>query len=143
MDESRPAALHWRLLALLYDLFPLVAIWFATSALGMALHGWEPITPGTVGAWLQLAALLAASFLYFAVSWRRGGQTIGMRAWRLRLVGTRGAVPSWRQLALRALVAIASLGCLGLGFLWSLADPQGRSWHDLASGTRMLRLPRR
>ena len=136
-----PAALHWRLLALLYDLFPLIAIWLVTSAIGLALHGWEPMAPGTVGAWLQFVALLAATFLYFGLSWRRGGQTIGMRAWRLRLVDACGGAPGWGQLIVRAGVAVLSLALLGLGYAWSLVDAERRSWHDMASGTRMLRLP--
>jgi uncharacterized RDD family membrane protein YckC len=141
MDHPTPAALHWRLLALLYDLFPLIAIWLVTSAVGLALHGWEPMAPGTAGAWLQLAGLLATTFLYFALSWRRGGQTIGMRAWRLRLEREDGGAPTWPQLALRSIAAVVSMAAFGLGFLWSLLEPQRRTWHDIASRTRVLRLP--
>jgi uncharacterized RDD family membrane protein YckC len=53
-----------------------------------------------------------------------------------------GATPTWPALLLRYLVAGLSLAALGLGFLWPLLDAQRRSWHDIASGTRLLRLPR-
>jgi uncharacterized RDD family membrane protein YckC len=86
--------------------------------------------------------MAGVGFGYYGLSWRRGGQTLGMRAWRLRLVHASGQVPPWRAVLLRYLVAGVSLGAFGLGFLWSLWDPQRRSWHDLASGTRLLRLPR-
>ena len=39
------------------------------------------IAPGTL--WYQ-AYLLAVAFAYYGISWRLGGQTIGMKAWRLR-----------------------------------------------------------
>jgi uncharacterized RDD family membrane protein YckC len=65
-----------------------------------------------------------------------------MRAWRLRLVDPERDRPRWSALLLRYLVAGLSLAAFGLGFLWTLWDPQRRSWHDLASGTRLLRLPR-
>jgi uncharacterized RDD family membrane protein YckC len=137
-----PAALGWRLLAMVYDLLPVLAIWFAVAALVLLLRGGLPVAPGSVGAWLELALMLIAGFGYFGLSWRRGGQTLGMRAWRLRVLRADGSAPGWRALMLRYLVAGASLAAGGLGFLWSLVDRQRRSWHDLASGTVLVRLPK-
>ena len=141
-SEHRPAHLGWRLLALLYDVFPLAALWFATATLGYFANGLRPVQPGSVAAWALFAALLLVSFGYFGLSWRRGGQTIGMRAWRLRLVDARGDLPRWRALVVRAVVAVLSLAAAGAGFLWSLLDRERRSWHDLASGTRIVRAQR-
>lgn len=137
-----PAALHWRVLAALYDLFPALALWFVTAALVLLLRGGAPVAPDSAAAWLLLGSMSAVGFVYYGISWRRGGQTLGMRAWRLRLVGASGEAPPWSALLLRYLVAGLSLAAFGLGFLWSLWDPQRRSWHDLASDTRLLRLPR-
>ena len=139
-----PAALHWRVLAMLYDLLPLAAVWFAVAMLSYLLHGLTPVQPGSAAAWATFAALLLIGFGYFALSWRRGGQTIGMRAWRLRLVDARDSavVPGWWRLALRCTVAVLSLATFGLGFLWSLLDRERRTWHDIASRTRVLRLQR-
>lgn len=142
VSTPAPAHLGWRLAAAIYDLFPLLAIWFVVAALLLLARGNTPVTPGSVAAWGELALLLLASFGYFGLSWRRGGQTLGMRAWRLRLVDRDAGVPTWSRLALRYVVAGASLAAFGLGFLWSLFDRERRSWHDLASGTRLLRLPR-
>lgn len=137
-----PAALGWRVLAAIYDAFPLLAIWFATAALVLLLRGGTPVAPGSPGAVLALALMLLAGFGYFGLSWRRGGQTLGMRAWRLRLRGAGGGIPGWNALALRYGVALISLAVFGLGFLWSLLDRERRTWHDLASGTVLLRVPK-
>lgn len=140
---AHPAALSHRLLAMLYDAMPLAALWFATAALGLLLRGGAPVTPNTPAAMLEFAAMLLVSFGYLGLSWRRGGQTLGMRAWRLQLLSRDGCTaPSWNRLALRFVVAWISLAALGLGFFWSLLDRERRTWHDLASGTVMLRLPK-
>ena len=43
---------------------------------------------------------------------------------------------SWAALA-------ATLAAAGLGFAWALVDRERRTWHDIASGTVMVRMPRR
>jgi uncharacterized RDD family membrane protein YckC len=141
-QAASPAALGWRLLALVYDVLPLLGIWFAVAALMLALRLGQPVEPGGLSALIEQVMLLAATFAYFGLSWRRGGQTLGMRAWRLRLLAADGRAPSWRSIVLRAVVAPFSLAMFGLGFLWSLFERERRSWHDLASGTVIVRLPK-
>ena len=138
--ECPRAALGWRLLAAIYDLLPVLALWFATAALVLLLRGGAPVATGTFAAWGELGLMLLVGFAYFGLSWRRGGQTLGMRAWRLRLVSLRGDAPAWHQLGLRYLVAGVSLAAFGLGFLWALVDRERRTWHDLASGTAVVRI---
>lgn len=141
--EAQPAALPWRLIALVYDLLPLLALWFATAGLVLLARGGEPVTPGSAMAWLELLLLAAVGFLYFGLSWRRGGQTIGMKPWRLTVVRADGRALSWRDALIRYIVAGASLALAGAGFWWSLIDRRRRCWHDLAAGTQMLRAPKR
>jgi uncharacterized RDD family membrane protein YckC len=133
-----PAALGWRLLAMLYDAVPLLPIAFLVSATFLALHGGTPVhEPAWVLA--QAATLWAAFGAYFVVSWRRGGQTMGMRPWRLRVVGASGGPAPSAALWARYAVATLSLALAGAGFAWSLVDRERRTWHDLASGTRLVR----
>lgn len=136
-----PAPLWRRLAAGLYDLFPLLALWFVTDALALWLSAGalaQPHPPLAARLPLQ-AALLGVSAAYFVLSWRRGGQTLGARAWRVRVVGADGQRPGWRAALLRFGVGWLSLLCLGLGFAWAAFDAEGRSWHDRASGTRLVR----
>lgn len=141
---QKPAALiGWRLLALLYDFFPAFGLWFATSALATLLHGGEPIYGDTLAGWLEMFALWLVTGLYATLSWRRGGQTIGMRPWRLRVVTNDGGIPGWSSLWRRYAVGTLSLLLAGLGFWWAWVDRGRLTWHDRLSGTRMQREPKR
>lgn len=143
MTASSPAPLWLRLAAAVYDLFPLIALWMLTTALLLfAAHGEVDVAHPPRAYHLALqAALLAVTAAYFVVSWSRGGQTIGMRAWRLHVVAEDGVPLPWLRALLRFAVALLSLFALGLGFLWCLIDRDRRAWHDLAAHSRLQRLP--
>lgn len=89
--------------------------------------------------------VLGIAFLYFGYSWRRGGQTIGMKSWRLRLQNNlaKNEEISWRQCLIRYTVSIFSWLFAGLGFLWTLFSNNHRSWHDLASHSHLVVLPKK
>ncbi len=137
---AEPAQLGWRLLAIVYDSLPLLAIWFLVSALVLLLRGGEPVQPWSAAFWLQALALWMASGCYLVGSWQRGGQTLGMRPWRLRVVDLDGAQPSLRALCWRFVLAGPSVAAVGIGLLWSLIDSERRTLHDLGSATRLVRL---
>lgn len=141
--DPKPASLCARFAALLYDLFPLIGLWMLVAALFLlAAHGSvDAAHPPFAYRFALRGALLAVTALYFVVSWSRGGQTIGMRAWRLRVVGVDDAKLPWPRALLRFGVALLSLGACGLGFLWCLVDREHRAWHDIAAGSRVARLP--
>lgn len=126
-----------RLLALAYDLFPAAALWFVVAAVFVALHG-DAVTGGALGL-LEFAACWLVTGGYAVASWRRGGQTLGMRPWRLRVVARDGGAATLRALAVRYLVGTLSLLAAGAGFWWAWVDRDRLAWHDRASGTRMVR----
>ncbi len=86
--------------------------------------------------------LFAACFAYLGICWRYGGMTIGMRAWRVRLVNADGQMISWPRCLLRFLVGLVSLLVFGMGILWILVDSKNRGWHDLAARTVMIKSTR-
>jgi len=83
--------------------------------------------------------LFIVCFAYLASCWRYAGMTVGMRAWKVRLVCSDGFRISWPACLLRFLTGLVSLAILGLGFLWVLVDQKNRSWHDLAAGTLLIK----
>lgn len=135
---AHPAHPGWRLLALGYDTLPVLALLLLASAVFLWLHGGRTVEtdPWFAGAQFLACWLLAGG--YFVLSWRRGGQTLGMRPWRLRVLAGDGRPAPAPALWARYLVA-----CLtpGLCLLWALANDERRGLHDLAAGTWCVRLP--
>lgn len=135
MPPLTPAPLRLRFAAAMYDLFPLIGLWMvATSLVLLLVHGEVDVThPSFAYRSTLRAILLAITAAYFVISWSRGGQTIGMRAWRVRVIGQDGRTLPWPRALLRFVIALAGLAALGMGFLWCLGDPERRGWHDLAA----------
>lgn len=168
---ARPLAAHpahagWRLLALVYDFFPVLALGllFGAVATGLAAAFGRPdLSALPLAAPLLVAGIWSFAGAYFVLSWSRGGQTLGMRPWRLRVVAvggglaTRGAlVYRYAVATLPALLALElaaqwpgvgrslpfwACGLVALaGFAWALVDREGAALHDRLSGTRFVRL---
>ena len=83
--------------------------------------------------------LLLIGLFYFVWCWRTRRATLGMRAWNVHIETDNGQPPDWTQATGRALSALVSWGCLGLGFWWCLFHAQKLAWHDLWSHTRLVR----
>jgi len=139
---ATPASLWLRVLAGAYDLLPLLGLWFFAGALALGLSGGLLESHQDLRKLLTQVLVLAFSAGYFVTSWTRGGQTIGMRAWRLRAVGDDGCSITPLRALLRFGVALISLAAAGIGFAWALHDSRQRTWHDLAARTVVIRLPK-
>ncbi len=128
------APLLRRMAALGYDLLPAAALTILAALLAVIAAGGQAIEPGTAwfGAWLA-----AWNMAYFGFCWRRGGQTLGMRAWRLRLIHTQGRLP-WSAVLIRLLIGPMATLPLAWGWAWALFDTQKRTLHDRLSGSRMV-----
>ena len=111
----------------------------------LPLNGGDAVTgaDAPVLEYFYRGALLAALAGYSCYCWTHGGQTIGMLAWRLRVVREAGGALDWPLALLRFVAACVSLGAAGLGLLWVLFDPARRAWHDRWTRTRMIVLPKK
>ena len=128
---SEPGFLR-RLAAILYDLLLLIAVLCVATALLLPLNAGEAFTARQFFFPLYL---LLVSFFFYAWFWTHGGQTLGLRAWKIKVLTLDRKPISWKQALLRFMVAIPSWGFCGLGFLWILFDKNQRSWHDHLSKT--------
>lgn len=127
----KPCGLPRRLGCMLYDLFAVVAILMAVAMLVVALRGGTPVAGGDPA---FRVLLLVAHWLYFAYCWRFGGQTLGMRAWRVHLTASQTPV-TWSTTVRRYAAAWLSLLAAGAGFWSALAHPARLAWHDRLSGS--------
>ncbi|HXZ97494.1 MAG TPA: RDD family protein [Burkholderiales bacterium] len=130
------AGLLRRMLSMLYEVLLLFAVWWAAGFLFVgATHG---VSAPWVRAVFQiyLASIAAA---YYAWCWLRGGQTLAMKTWRIRLVARNGNPLTLKQTLLRFAVAAAGICLAGAGIIWAFFDPEGQFLHDRLAGTKIVR----
>jgi uncharacterized RDD family membrane protein YckC len=75
--------------------------------------------------------------LFYTWFWTHGGQTLGMRAWRIRVHRDDGAPLRWRDALLRFGAAWLAVLPVGWGYWSSLFDAEKRCWHDRITRTRV------
>jgi uncharacterized RDD family membrane protein YckC len=142
LGQAQPPGLARRLAAILYDLVLLAGVLILAAAL--IIIPWVELTQSDFpqGAWwfrLYLVAVIAA---YFGYAWVRGGQTLGMSAWRLKLLREDGGLLRPADALRRLLWATLALAPAGAGLLWVLLDRDGLAWHDRLSHTRLVVIKR-
>ena len=137
-----PHAPLWRrLVAATYDVLLLAGLWLSATFTAWAIShllGAEGALPPS----FMRAYLFVITFSFYGWFWTHGGQTLGMRAWRIQVRRIDGGVLNWASAMLRFVIAPLSWGLAGLGMLWCLIDKRGRSWHDLAAGTEVVAVPK-
>ena len=135
--KGYPAGLGRRLGAMLYDSLLILALFFLTGFI------WVPLSGDVATGPLFQLTLVAEIVAFFGYFWRKQGETLGMRAWKIRVVDGAGELPSWQQILLRLLVAPASLAAVGIGYAWLYLGDNKQTWHDKLSGTFVVHLPDR
>jgi len=130
---ERPGLLR-RLAALFYDALLLFALLFAATVPVLIVTGGRAVGPNEPAYTLWL---LAMSYVYLGWCWTRGGQTLGMRAWRMRVRTRDGARLGWRHALARFAAGLVSIGAVGAGLLWVAFDRDGLSLHDHPSGAAL------
>lgn len=149
ITQVRAPGLLRRLAAILYDAALLIGVLMVAVTLLVipyALLIGEPFPHEDPVHRLALQGyLLLVIGSFFTFFWARGGQTLGMRAWRIRVLRDDGEALTWRDAWRRFFTAILALAPLGLGLFWMLFDREGLAWHDRLSNTRLVMLakPRR
>ncbi len=129
-----------RIAAMVYELLLVTAVLFVASlpflyVFGNAQSGWRHL--------LFQLYLTGVLFAYFSTFWRRSGQTLAMKTWRIRLVTRDGSPLTLKQAAVRFAIALLGLMAAGAGFWWALFDRDGQFLHDRIAGTRLIRVPRK
>ncbi len=121
---------------MLYEALVLIAIAIAVSFL---FHGTiDTQLDGLPRTLFQIYLWLVIGF-YFMWCWLRGGQTLPMKAWKLRVISADGQGITATQATLRYLYAWISLLSLGIGFLWAFIDKDRQFLHDRFARTRIVK----
>jgi uncharacterized RDD family membrane protein YckC len=85
------------------------------------------------------AALILMSLTFFCWFWTHGGQTLGMRAWKIRLEKADGTPCDTRAALTHFFVGITLSLALGMGWWFALMDRKGRALQDIICRTRVVR----
>jgi uncharacterized RDD family membrane protein YckC len=131
----RAPALARRLASAVYESLLLVALAFIAtfpflSLFGDSTHGWRR---HALQAWV-----IVVWATYFAWFWTRGGQTLPMKTWRLRVVRFDGGPLGVARAVHRYVLALLGFFALGLGFAWALVDRDRQFLHDRLAGTALV-----
>jgi|GEM_PF-917124 uncharacterized RDD family membrane protein YckC len=139
----------------LYDCLLLIAVFFIfTTVLVLANDGEDVAHP------LFYVGLWGIAGCFFTGFWKHGGQTLGMRAWNLRLIhidstsditdansahasdNSASATPQTARLITSQQVwkrYLSGSVLFGISYLWSFIDNEGLSAHDRISNTRIIK----
>ena len=148
-----------RFASMIYEGVLLFAVAFLAANLFRFASAAAPLNGWLVYAQQGLLCLVFAA--YFLWCWLRGGQTLAMKAWRIRLVAPgRAGIPP-RIALLRFILALITVGGMvfavlaviagrddtysffslalsSIGLGWALFDPEGQFLHDRLAGTRLV-----
>jgi uncharacterized RDD family membrane protein YckC len=133
-----------RLAALVYDFLLLAALLMIYTGGALFFTRGAAVVPATAGAWVYLyrAGLVLLIAGYYLLNWLRSGQTLGMRAWRLRVVTDSGQPLPWSAAVRRVFFGALAWAPAALGVLWLYVDPDQLALHDRLSKTRVVHLAR-
>ena len=145
-----------------YEAVLVAAVLFAVSLLVLASMQWSYPLPAKERTVLQAVLFLAVG-AYFAFCWTRSGQTLALKAWRLKVVDSMGRPPRGARAVARYLLAwhlwlpglvlasllqltiggavVASAASFALLLTPAFFDPQRRLLHDTWTGTRVVLVP--
>lgn len=121
-----------RLAAVIYDLLLLIAVFFLATALLLPLNSGEAFTRQQ---FLYPLFLVTVSFVFYGWFWTHGGQTLGLKAWKIRVLTLDQKPLNWSQACIRFFSAALSWSIFGLGFIWIIFDKHQLGWHDHLSKT--------
>ena len=129
-----------RLGGIVYDLILVIAVIVVIGAITLFIlqvNGLKSIQPDSTLSHVFFLYYLFIAFAFFAGFWTHGGQTLGMRAWKMRVV----TLDNTSMSMFDALARFGFALCLPLiSQLWSLVDKQGLALHDRLSGTKLIYL---
>ena len=111
-----------------YEAVLLFAVAFFATWVFFFASGGRDATSGALRYELQLFILVVFAG-YFLWCWLRGGQTLAMKAWGIRLVGVT---------PVRAIVRFLLLALLPVSIAWALFDRDRQFLHDRLAGTRLI-----
>jgi uncharacterized RDD family membrane protein YckC len=130
----RPPGFFRHIAIIIYDGLLLLALIFLATAIVLPFNNGEAFSSSQ---FFFPIYILCVSFVYYGWFWTHGGQTLGMKTWKIRIRTHDNEAISWLLALKRFFLAIISWGFVGLGFLWKIIDKNNYTLHDRFSKTAL------
>ncbi len=121
-----------RLGAIFYDTFLAFSLVFFIGMVVISIFG-------EIGDAFLYLITLPSVYLYFTLSWVKGRQTVGMKAWKFQVIQQNKQNITHRQAFVRFTLGLVSFMVFGLGFAYQLFNKNRLSWHDKLSKTLLIK----
>ena len=147
--NNTPAPL-WRILAAMaYDSILVIAIWMVVTFIILSFVGvenartleGEAVVLDPLYKNITFAAMIISAWAFYGWFWTHSGQTLGMQAWRIRVVNKQGQAVTAAQSVMRFAMAIVSWLLLGIGYWMMLFNSEKETLHDKISNTKLVSVP--
>ena len=136
----KPAGFVRRILALIYDSLAVLGIILSLSLLLVWSNG-GPGEPGSFVVLIQFTIIFFTGPIFYSYFWiKNNGQTLGMQAWKIKLVSSVDLSLTLSQSLSRCLFSVLSGIFFGLGYLWILISEEKLSWSDIATNTKIIKV---
>lgn len=134
--ETRSTAFPRRFAAVLYDSLLITGMLFPITLILIWIRGGTAFSPGDR---LFEGIIALTSWAFHVWFWTHGGQTLGMKAWGIKIEDTSGRSVNAATASKHFLLGVLLCLPFGLGWWWSILDPHHRSLQEILSGTRIVR----
>lgn len=147
--NNTPAPL-WRILAAMaYDSILVIAIWMVVTFIILSFFGvenartleGEAVVLDPIYKNITFTAMIVSAWAFYGWFWTHSGQTLGMQAWRIRVVSKQGQPVTVAQSVVRFGAAMVSWLLLGIGYWMMLFNSEKETLHDKVSNTRLVSVP--
>lgn len=132
--NNKPVGLLKRLVIMFYDAILLITVlFFAAIIVSVPLNITldHPLFP------LFIIYIYSVGFLFLGWCWTHGGQTLGLKTWKIKLISDSGNEVNWKEALIRYLASLLCWLSCGIGFLWCYTNKERLAWNDLLSKTRL------
>ena len=117
-------------MAFLYDSLLLIALFFVVTSIAIAINQGQAVENHAFKLVLYVVGLI-----FFSWFWRHGGQTLGMQAWRIKVVSESDNKLTYEQCLKRYLCGTF---LIGITLIVALFSDSGRGLHDIFSNTKII-----
>lgn len=119
-----------RLAAFLYDCLLLIALFFIITGVAILANEGNAIQSP-----LYKLFLIPVTAIFFSWFWKSGGQTLGMRAWHLKVVNNDQHVLTWKRCFIRFTIGLVFFA---VTYLWMFFNRERAALHDQLSNTSVI-----